>query len=113
MLYPNPHEPRLTSIPSQVDLLSSAKDSPVPAYATELETLELALREVIAMVDRVLEYVQSVTSGKIQGDERVGRQLLGTLSATIEGLEKDKLESLFNSHLQVRHSSDSMACMAI
>jgi len=83
-----------------VDLLSSAKDGPVPAYATELETLELALREVISMIDRVLEYVQSVTSGKIQGDERVGRQLLGTLSATIEGLEKSKLETLFNSHLQ-------------
>ncbi|KAG8863774.1 hypothetical protein FRB96_007611 [Tulasnella sp. 330] len=83
-----------------LDILSKAADGPVPAYATELETLELALLEVISMIDRVLAYVQSVTSGKVHGDERVGRHLLGTLSATIEGLEKNRLESLFNSHLQ-------------
>ncbi|KAG9011810.1 hypothetical protein FRB94_007536 [Tulasnella sp. JGI-2019a] len=83
-----------------LDILSKAADGPVPAYATELETLELALLEVISMIDRVLVYVQSVTSGKAQGDERVGRNLLGTLSATVEGLEKNRLESLFNSHLQ-------------
>ncbi|KAG8880070.1 hypothetical protein FRB97_001115 [Tulasnella sp. 331] len=83
-----------------LDILSKAADGPVPAYATELETLELALLEVISMIDRVLAYVQSVTSGKVHGDERIGRHLLGTLSATIEGLEKNRLESLFNSHLQ-------------
>jgi len=83
-----------------LDILNSTADGPVPGHATELETLEQALLEVISMIDRVLAYVQSVTSGKVQGDERVGRQLLGTLSATVEGLEKGRLESLFNSHLQ-------------
>lgn len=91
-----------------MDILSSAADGPVPAYATELETLEQALHEVISMIDRVLAYVQNVTSGKTKGDDRVGRQLLGTLSATIEGLEKNRLESLFNSHLQVRSSSQDV-----
>jgi len=83
-----------------LDILNAAADGPAPAYVTELEILEQALHEVISMIDRVLAYVQSVTSGKVQGDERVGRQLLGTLSAVVEGLEKDRLESLFNSHLQ-------------
>jgi len=85
---------------SGIEILSSATSGPVPASFTELDILEKSLRDIIGMIDRVLAYVQLVTSGKVAGDERVGRQLLDSLSATVEGLEKGHLESLFTSHLQ-------------
>lgn len=53
------------------------------------------------MIDRVQAYIQSVLSGETMGDPTVGRYLLETLSAATDGLETQKLESLFNNHLQV------------
>jgi translation initiation factor 3 subunit F len=57
------------------------------------------------MIDRVQGYVQSVIKGEDEGDPAIGRYLLDTLNTTTEGLEKGKLESLFNSHIQVCHSA--------
>ena len=54
------------------------------------------------MVDRVLTYVRSVLTGEVEGDVAVGRYLMDTLSTTTAGIEKGKLEGLFNVHLQVR-----------
>ncbi|KAG8926654.1 hypothetical protein FRC03_007673 [Tulasnella sp. 419] len=84
---------------SGVNLLASAS-SPVSTSKNELDLLEKSIRDVIEMIDRVLSYVQSVTSGQTKGDERVGRYLLDTLSENVHGLEKGRLETLFNSHLQ-------------
>lgn len=55
------------------------------------------------MIDRVQGYVQSVVKGESEGDPAIGRYLLDTLNTTTEGLEKGKLESLFNGHIQVCH----------
>jgi len=52
------------------------------------------------MIDRVQVYVQSVIEGEIEGDPAIGRFLLDALNTTTEGLEKGKLESLFNTHVQ-------------
>lgn len=57
------------------------------------------------MIDRVQTYIQSVLSGEIESDVSVGRYLLETLSTATDGLESGRLESLFNSHLQVRRIS--------
>jgi len=54
------------------------------------------------MADRVLTYVRSVLAGDVQGDVAVGHYLLDTLSTTAAGIEKGKLEGLFNVHLQIR-----------
>ena len=88
-----------------MDLIAQAGSGQVAASYSELDVLEESIRDIISMIDRVLAYVQSVTSGKVQGDERVGRKLLDSLSATVEGLEKGHLESLFSSHLQVHFFS--------
>jgi translation initiation factor 3 subunit F len=53
------------------------------------------------MIDRVQAYIQGVIQGEMEGDASIGRFLLDTLNATTEGLEKGKLESLFNIHVQV------------
>jgi hypothetical protein len=53
------------------------------------------------MIDRVQAYVQDVVKGELEGDASIGRFLLDTLNTTTEGLEKGKLESLFNIHVQV------------
>jgi len=82
--------------------MSLAASGPVSTSATDLDLFEQSIRDIISMIDKVLEYVQAVNSGaNSKPDERVGRYLLDTLGATVEGLEKDRLESLFNSHLQV------------
>lgn len=57
--------------------LSSAQSDANPA--TPLETLYSLLRQVTAMLDQVLAYVEKVTRGEIQGDEKIGRALLETV----------------------------------
>ena len=98
-----------------VDLLTQASNSSSPvALMSDLATLEASLQQVAAMVDRVLEYVRSVIAGEVQGDVAVGRYLMDTLSTTTAGIEKGKLEGLFNAHLQVRHGySCYLACLLI
>ncbi|BGP53625.1 hypothetical protein JCM8202_002527 [Rhodotorula sphaerocarpa] len=49
------------------------------AVPTALESLYALLRQVTAMLDQVLEYVRSVASGEVPGDEKVGRALLETV----------------------------------
>jgi translation initiation factor 3 subunit F len=85
-----------------VDLLAKAATAKTPvSLESDLVALEASLQEVAAMVDRVLGYVRSVLAGEAQGDVAVGRYLLDTLSSSTPGIEKDKLDGLFNSHLQV------------
>jgi len=86
---------------SGLDLLSqaSASSSPVP-LDSDLATLEASLQQVADMVERVLSYVRSVIAGEVQGDVAVGRYLIDTLSTSTAGIEKGKLEGLFNAHLQ-------------
>ena len=74
-------------------------------------TLEKSLQQVAAMVDRVLSYVRSVLTGEVDGDIAVGRYLMDTLSATTAGIEKGKLEGLFNAHLQVLFLFAVKACI--
>ncbi|KAG9019464.1 hypothetical protein FRB90_001938 [Tulasnella sp. 427] len=85
---------------SGLDLLSAVQTNQNLAASTELDVLEKSLKDIIAMIDRVLAYIQSVTRGEIPGDERIARKLLDSLSSSVEGLEKDSVESLFTSHLQ-------------
>lgn len=86
-----------------VNLLRTAAEEPnhTTPVLTDLQNLERSLLDVISMIDRVQAYVQSVVQGEIDGDASIGRFLLDTLNATTEGLEKGKLESLFNIHVQV------------
>jgi len=54
------------------------------------------------MIDRVLAYVKRVINGEIEGNEKIGKYLLDTLSETNDsaGVDKGQLDTLFNSHLQ-------------
>ncbi|KAF8521847.1 Mov34-domain-containing protein [Gautieria morchelliformis] len=86
---------------SGLDLLSQASNSSSPvALLSDLAVLEASIQQVAAMVDRVLVYVRSVLAGEVQGDVAVGRYLIDTLSTTTAGIEKGKLDGLFNAHLQ-------------
>jgi hypothetical protein len=88
-----------------VDLLAQASNSTSPiALDSDLATLEASLQQVADMVDRVLSYVRSVLAGEVEGDVAVGRYLMDTLSMSTAGIEKGKLEGLFNAHLQVSFS---------
>lgn len=85
---------------SGLDLLSAVQSNQTLAASTELDILEKSIKDIISMIDRVLAYVQSVTRGEIAGDERIGRKLLDSLGSSVEGLERDNMESLFTAHLQ-------------
>ncbi|KAF8524703.1 Mov34-domain-containing protein [Hysterangium stoloniferum] len=86
---------------SGLDLLSkAASSSSTVSLESDLATLEASLQQVADMVERVLAYVRSVISGEINGDIAVGRYLMDTLSVSSAGIEKGKLEGLFNAHLQ-------------
>lgn len=84
-------------------LLSTAASSETytTSTLTDLQNLEASLHEVLSMVDRVQTYIQSVLAGETEGDVSVGRYLFETLNTATDGLESGRLESLFNSHLQV------------
>jgi translation initiation factor 3 subunit F len=87
-----------------VNLLKTASEAPnqTTPVLSDLHNLEQSLLDVVSMIERVQTYVQSVIEGDIEGDPAIGRFLLDTLNITTEGLEKGKLESLFNTHVQVR-----------
>jgi hypothetical protein len=92
-----------------VNLLKIASEEPNHStpVLSDLQNLEQSLLDVISMIERVQTYVQRVVEGDIEGDPAIGRFLLDTLNTTTEGLEKGKLESLFNSHVQVRAELDA------
>lgn len=81
-------------------LLSASKHTAAPIH--DLVAMEKSLKSVIEMIDRLLGYVKQVINGEIEGNERIGKYLLDTLSETSEGagVEKGQLDTLFNSHLQ-------------
>lgn len=85
-----------------LNLLRTAATEPnhTTPVLTDLQNLERSLLDVVSMIERVQTYVQSVINGEIEGDASIGRYLLDTLNTTTEGLEKGKLESLFNIHVQ-------------
>ncbi|KAG8806682.1 hypothetical protein FRC17_004868 [Serendipita sp. 399] len=85
-----------------LNLLRAAADAPnhSTAVSTDLQNLEQSLLDIIGMIERVQGYVQAVIEGDLEGDASIGRYLLDTLNTTTEGLEKGKLESLFNVHVQ-------------
>ncbi|CAE6362256.1 unnamed protein product [Rhizoctonia solani] len=87
---------------SGLDLLNAAANATkhTASPATELEILEQAIEGVSNMIDRVLAYVKQVIDGEIEGDPTVGRYLLDTLKASSTSLDKEKVETLFNSQLQ-------------
>ncbi|KAG8710081.1 hypothetical protein FRC09_000312, partial [Ceratobasidium sp. 395] len=87
---------------SGLDLLNAASKAQkhTTSPAQDLEVLEQAIAGVSDMIDRVLTHVRQVLSGEIEGDATVGRYLLDTLNASSTSLDKEKLETLFNSQLQ-------------
>jgi translation initiation factor 3 subunit F len=92
-----------------VHLLSTAASSETHTTSTptDLQNLEASLHEVLSMIDRVQAYIRPVLAGETEGDVSVGRYLLETLSTATDGLESGRLESLFNTHLQVHPVSSS------
>jgi len=84
-------------------LLSASKASKHTTAPThDLVAMENSLKSVIEMIDRVLAYVKRVINGEIEGNEKIGKYLLDTLSETSDsaGVDKGQLDTLFNSHLQ-------------
>jgi Maintenance of mitochondrial structure and function len=76
---------------------ASSQSSTSTQPIADLEIVESSIQSTMAMLDRVLSYVQAVLSGEKQGDAAIGRYLMDTLGASTDDLEKGG----FNSSLQV------------
>ena len=94
--------PKATSSLCIVELLLSASKAPkqTTAPTRDLVAMENSLKSVLEMIDRMLVYVRQVISGEVEGNEKIGKYLLDTLSETSDS-SGGQLDTLFNSHLQV------------
>ncbi|KAK0536875.1 hypothetical protein OC834_001005 [Tilletia horrida] len=71
-----------------------------PGPVSDMVALTRALTQVQDQLDRVLSYVRDVLDGKRAGSPAVGRYLIDTVAMAPGGIAPEKLESLFNGHLQ-------------
>ncbi|KAE8266006.1 hypothetical protein A4X09_0g6347 [Tilletia walkeri] len=78
---------------------SSSAQAPV-APVSDMVALTRALTQVQDQLDRVLAYVRDVLDGKRAGSAAVGRYLIDTVAMVPGGIAPEKLETLFNGHLQ-------------
>ncbi|KAH7103073.1 Mov34-domain-containing protein [Auriculariales sp. MPI-PUGE-AT-0066] len=113
-VFPKPENSLFVPVPCELryhdteraglDLLATAARAPNHSTQpiADLALLERTLRDVATMVDRVLEYVRAVLAGEREGNVAVGRYLMDTLGTVSPdaGLDKGRLESLFNAQLQ-------------
>lgn len=67
--------------------------------ATKVETLQLSMEKLYALLDSTLEYVQAVVDGKEAPDEEKGRQIADTL-ANVPRVRPEIFDKLFHNSLQ-------------
>jgi translation initiation factor 3 subunit F len=65
----------------------------------QLDSLEISLKRLIALVDTVSEYVDRVNEGKESGDPQVGRLLLDTVSS-LPKLDSSTFEKTFSDSMK-------------
>ncbi|KAG2488313.1 hypothetical protein HYH03_013163 [Edaphochlamys debaryana] len=75
------------------------KDTVNKSFNDEAETLAASMQRLADLVARASDYVDSVNSGKVQGDPAIGRYLADTL-ALVPHLAKPDFERLFNESVQ-------------
>ncbi|OMJ20348.1 Eukaryotic translation initiation factor 3 subunit F [Smittium culicis] len=66
---------------------------------TDMEQLEIAIKSLLEMIDRVSKYVDSVIAGSQKPNVVVGKYLLDML-ASVPKIDPAHFETLFQSHLQ-------------
>uniref|UniRef100_A0A060T5B9 Eukaryotic translation initiation factor 3 subunit F n=1 Tax=Blastobotrys adeninivorans TaxID=409370 RepID=A0A060T5B9_BLAAD len=102
LFVPIPNEVRYSEAEKKgAELLVKARDSEdrTVDLTSDIRALEKSILELIDMVERVSAYVSRVSSGAEVGDSALGKFLLRNLSL-VPSVSGDKMEKLFNSHLQ-------------
>ena len=89
-------EPERVGVTQLIKYTSPEGKIPVLSRFGQIERAAEALDDMLA---KVLDYIESVTSGKTEGDSSVGRLLLETLSR-IPQVEPAKYEAMVNSLMQ-------------
>ncbi|CAD6888450.1 unnamed protein product [Tilletia controversa] len=79
---------------------SQAQQQQSTGPVSDMLALTRALYQVQEQLDRVLLYVRDVLDNKRPGSAAVGRYLLDTVAMAPGGIAPEKLEGLFNGHLQ-------------
>ncbi|KAJ5587881.1 JAB1/Mov34/MPN/PAD-1 [Penicillium hispanicum] len=86
---------------SGLEAIANAKDveERSAAITTDVEALERAIEEVLAMIDRVARYVESVIDEEAPASTAMGQFLLNAL-ALAPKVEPADIERDFNNHIQ-------------
>eukprot|EP00126_Sphaerothecum_destruens_P015730 Sdes_comp9767_c0_seq2m1287 len=83
-----------------MELLHRGKETPgnVVSISGELERLEQISTDLLQKIEVLLKYVESVQSGKVNGDQEAGRKLIGAVSC-IPKVDTLALDQIFNNNL--------------
>ncbi|KAJ1680166.1 hypothetical protein EV182_000559 [Spiromyces aspiralis] len=92
---------------SALDVISKAKDAaaqggdgdPLAPLVADMDHLEVAIKQLVEMLDRVSSYVQRVCDGVAEPNNVVGKYLVDMLSY-VPRIDASQFEGLFQTHLQ-------------
>lgn len=99
---PVPHEIRYGEAEkSGLEVISGAKDMPdrTANVITDIETLERAIEEVLAMLDRVSKYVDAVMEEEAEPSSALGQFLLNALALAPKVDPADVERDLYATHI--------------
>lgn len=99
---PVPHEIRYGEAEkSGLEIISGAKDNKdrTANVLTDIESLEKAIEEVLAMLERVSKYVEAVIEEEAPPSSALGQFLLNAL-ALAPKVDPEDIERDFNNHIQ-------------
>lgn len=102
LFVPVPNEVRYTDAEKRaLNVIDQAKDREdrTVDLTSDMKNLEDSVVEVIEMLERVSAYVNDVMTGNQKGSSAIGKFLLKNL-ALVPSVSANRLEKLFNSHLQ-------------
>ncbi|KAI5818792.1 maintenance of mitochondrial structure and function-domain-containing protein [Pyronema omphalodes] len=102
LFVPVPHEIRYAEAEkSGLELIAGAKntESRTAPVMTDIGALEKAVEDVLGMLERVSNYVNSVLKDETPASAAIGKFLLNTLSLAPK-VNATEIERMFNSHIQ-------------
>ena len=79
-------------------MIVRARNGSTTPVLSELDLLEVSVKQVLEMIERVLEFVNKVVDGSNQATAELGRFLMDTL-CSVPKMDASQFESVFNTHL--------------
>lgn len=99
MFFPVPYEVHFT--PSEklgMDMIVRARNGSNTPVLSELDLLEQSVKQILEMIERVLNFVNGVIDGSNQATAELGRFLMDTISS-VPKIDSAQFETIFSTQL--------------